>query len=256
LDEQEKSMGISEKVVSVIDHHLDKNEFQHASPRLVDLSIGSNATLIAELFHNRQPKTHLPDSFASLLLFPILADTNNLTCRTSQKDLEMVEFLKGLSDLNCEQIYKCIDEAKYSQTDADTSVVLKKDYKQYMHDGGNAGNWGMSSVNSCVSEMIQVENRVEEISAFMEEKNLYFLGILSIYKDKVSGELKRDLGLLARNEMLLKSFDETKKAGLESVVEVTCKYGGSVFYSVYNVSDVKLTRKYWQPLLENFLKNN
>ena len=114
-------MGISDKVFSIIDHHLDKNEFQNANPRLVDLSIGSCATLIAELFY--KTKTDLPISFASLLLFPILTDTNNLTCRASQKDFEMVEFLTALSDMNCDQIYKSIDESKYSnQSDVDVCM--------------------------------------------------------------------------------------------------------------------------------------
>ncbi len=232
---------------------MDKNQFQNASPRLVDLSIGSNATLIAELFYKRQA-SDLTDSFASFLLFPILADTNNLTCRTSQKDLEMVEFLKGLSDLNCEQTYNSIEEAKYSQTDIDINVLLKKDYKQYTNDDGKVANWGMSSVNISVDELIQEKTRINEISEFMQEKNLYFFGILSIYKDKSSGDLKRDLGLFTWNEKLLNSFNETKEFGLEQKEETKDKNDGQYFYSIYRVSDVKLTRKYWQPVLESFLK--
>lgn len=70
LDDEEKSMGLKDTVISIIDHHIDKNQFKNADPRIVDLSVGSNASLISELFY--KSKFDLPDSFASMLLFPIL----------------------------------------------------------------------------------------------------------------------------------------------------------------------------------------
>lgn len=64
-------MGISDRVISIIDHHIDKKEFLNANPRLIDVTAGSNCTLISNMFY--EANTELPESFASMLLFPILA---------------------------------------------------------------------------------------------------------------------------------------------------------------------------------------
>jgi inorganic pyrophosphatase/exopolyphosphatase len=127
LDEQQKSMGFSGLVKAIVDHHLDKNEYQNAQPRLIDTKVGSNSTLIANLFYKSNIK--LDESFASMLLFPILSDTNNLKMRTSQLDLEMCEYLNNICHMDLEAIYKMIDICKYDQTDMDTNTLLKADYK-------------------------------------------------------------------------------------------------------------------------------
>ena len=71
LDDKEKSMGLANLVTSIVDHHLDKNEFQQVNPRIIDTLAGSNATLISRLFYDS--KVEIPESFATMLLFPILS---------------------------------------------------------------------------------------------------------------------------------------------------------------------------------------
>lgn len=176
-------------------------------------------------------------------------DTSNFTSRNCQKDTEVAEYLTGISGLDCNQIYKEIEEAKFNQSHLDTNTLLKLDYKQY-DSVGVALKWGMSSVTLSINEFIHREvSPIEEIQAFMNEKGLDFFGMLSIYRK--DGEFRRDLGLFARSQSLVSSFDDS---GELSFLE-TQRRGDDLFYSIFDVKDVKKTRKYWQPVLENFLKS-
>lgn len=242
LDNQEMSLNFSNLISIVIDHHLDKNLFLNANPRIVDTSAGSNATLIAELI-----KEDLNESFASMLVLPILFDTNYLTTRASQKDCDMVKYLSELSKINCQEIYKKLDDLRFnSGEDEETEVVLSKDYKQYSQIKDI--KWGMSSVNLEVNKWLDKENTLGDIDKFMIEKNLDFYGVLSMYK-KGDGDFKRDIGIFSRNESYLNNISNENL----NIIRKS-SYGTDLSYLTYQISKVTLTRKYWQPFLEEFLK--
>ena len=63
-------MNISSLVTAVIDHHLDKGLFPTANPRIVE-TVGSNTSHIGDMF--KQSSIQLSQSFASMMLFPILS---------------------------------------------------------------------------------------------------------------------------------------------------------------------------------------
>lgn len=244
LDEQETKLDFFNLVNAVVDHHLDKSLFMNANPRIVDTTAGSNATLIANLF---KTDLDLNESFASMLIFPILFDTNNLTNRASQKDHEMVKYLNGLCQINCDSIYKKLDDIRFSSgADEATHIILSKDYKQY--SATNDIKWGMSSINCEVNKWLDANNRVEEIFEFINQKDLDFLGILSIYKQE-NGDFKRDLGLFTKKASILTRI-QNPNLTLIKMIQTE-----SIEYSVHSVSEVTLTRKFWQPFLEQFLKS-
>lgn len=246
LEESLKSLNLSELVVGIVDHHVDKRLFTSANPRIVDISVGSNATLVAELIY--KSKIELDSSFASMLLFPILSDTNNLTRRANQKDFEMVEYLQGMTDLDLDKTYQKIEELKFGDGQVeDTASMLKKDYKQYENDGKK---WGMSSVNVCVNNWLDKngEKHLKEINEYMQEKGLYFFGVLSCFKTETPGEFRRDLAIFGGSEIM--DFSDAKLKFLKKL-----NVDKHVQGVLYDVSDVSLTRKYWQPVLEKFLKN-
>ncbi len=250
LDEQEKSKGFADLITRVIDHHLDKNFFLNANPRIIDTTAGSNATLVTDLI--RSSNFQLNESFSSMLIFPILFDTNKLTNRASQKDHDMVKYLRELSNLNCDSVYARLDEISFSAgADEDTNTILSKDYKQYTTI--NDIKWAMSSVTIEVKDWLKAEEKLNEIKAFMAEKDLQFFGILSIFK-KQNGEFSRDLGLFTTNSNFLYELNQKSLDSNLSLNKIV-KIEESFAYSVYDVSQVNLTRKYWQPFLENFLKN-
>lgn len=248
LDEQEKSNGFSDIITCVIDHHMDKKFFLNANPRIIDTTAGSNATLVTDLI--RSNNFQLNESFSSMLIFPILFDTNKLTNRASQKDHDMVKYLIELCNLNCDSIYARLDEIRFSDgADEDTNIILSKDYKKYT--AINDIKWAMSSVTIEVKNWLEAEEKINEIKAFMSEKDLQFFGILSIFK-KQNGEFGRDLGLFTTNSNFLYELNENRLIPNLNVNKIVQK---SFAYSIYGVSQIHLTRKYWQPFLENFLKN-
>jgi exopolyphosphatase len=255
LDDKQRSLHISDLVRGVIDHHVDKGGFLSAQPRVVDPTVGSNASLVTELFHSNKAEG-LSDSFASMLLFPILSDTNNLTTRTSAKDLKAVEFLKQTASIDTQKMYARLEELKFSASqDEDLETVLKKDYKQYETNGVK---WGMSSVNFCIQDWLakSAESRVEieKVGDFMKELGLSYFGMLSCFKLN-NGEFKRDL-ILFGNGHILRGYND-EHLSLSIIVELRSFLSSNdaeSAYTLYDVDDVKYTRKYWQPSLETYLK--
>ncbi len=59
LEESEQRLGFSSRVVALYDHHVDKGAFKNVSPRIIDTTVGSNATLIAELFMKQAEKVNI-----------------------------------------------------------------------------------------------------------------------------------------------------------------------------------------------------
>ena len=108
LDEQENKLGFSNLITGIVDHHVDKGLFGNADPRIVDLTAGSNCSLITDLF--TKMNISLNESFAIMLLYPILIDTNNLTVRASQKDIEMVKYLNQIANVDLVKLYSKLEE--------------------------------------------------------------------------------------------------------------------------------------------------
>jgi len=83
----------------------------------------------------------------------------------------------------------------------------------------------------------------------MSKNGLSFYGILSIYCDQT--DQKRDSVLLG-NESAIKGFFDLNHPNV-SLINVTFKFEFS--HASFKTSDVNLTRKYWQPVLEKYLKD-
>ena len=258
LDEDERSLDFARLVTGLVDHHVDKGLFADASPRLVDTTAGSNATLIASRFHDDGHQ--LNDSFARLLIVPILFDTNNLTFRASQRDKDMLIYLRQFTDLDVARAYEQLDELKFAvSVDEETSVLLAKDYKQY-EDVRTRQPWGMSSVNFCIGEWLAASDatrrhRLDEVGEFMADKRLFVFAMLSCYKVD-GGSFRRDLAVFvagSAEDLLTRVFDDFKDDRLQAIRKQLVADKSPIGYALYHVADVSLTRKYWQPALEKFL---
>lgn len=245
LDSKEKEFGIDLKIRAIIDHHLDKNLFMNADPRIVDTTVGSCSTLVANLFF--ESGIQLDESFAGMMLFPILSDTNNLTCRASKQDIEIAQILSTISKIDSKLLYPQIEKFKFDLSDEDLIISLNKDYKQYET---NELKWGMSSVNFSVNQWKQKsEDDFKKVNEFMQEKKLCFYAILSCYKHL--NEFKRDLILIGKKN-LLSNIEFLLKSNV-NLLEKNEQCG--LFYILYDVDQVSCTRKYFQPELEKIIKN-
>lgn len=254
IDDQEKSLDFINLVTSVIDHHVDKQNFLDVNPRIIDNSVGSNSTLISEMFFKE--KIELGDEIITLLLFPLLSDTNNLTVRAGQKDFEMFEYLTSqetATKIDPKELYKKIEDSKFQNDITEsTNIILKKDYKQYEMKNSN---WGMSSITFSVFDWLESDTdmkRFSEVCEFINEKELYFFAILSCFKTK-DGVFKRDMALFSSKELISKFETDFSDAGLALIPNKG--YSNEKIKSIiYKVNSESLTRKYWQPKLEEALK--
>ncbi|CAF1103117.1 unnamed protein product [Brachionus calyciflorus] len=248
LDMKEKDLGIHKLVSGVIDHHSDKQLFLKSSPRIIDISVGSCSTLVADLIFNSDFK--LDKSVATLLLFPILSDTSNLTIRTSDKDFKIVEQLKKITEIDLNLLYYKIEKFKFDTSKEDILISLMKDYKQYELE---YNTWGLSSVTFSVIDWInESKTEINKIEKLMHEKSLFFYGILSCFKIKDTTEFKRDLILFSNKNILDKiKFNLIKDVTLVERNEIHKSFG----YLLYEINFVSLTRKHWHPELEKILKD-
>lgn len=242
LDKREsEDLRLSELVTGVIDHHLDKGEFKNANPRNIDTRVGSNASLVVAMI--TQARIELDSSFANMLLFPIVNDTSNLTRITHQIDIDAVEYLMRFASVDRQQLDKKLDELKFSPDGSEpVSELLRQDYKMY------TGSWGMSSLTIGLVEWIRRGKNLDDIVEFMNENSLVFFGILSFHREE--GACKRDLILLG-DEQIVRGFVDSKMPNLTFIDAV---YSQTICYAIFKVNDSTLSRKYWQPVLENFLK--
>lgn len=83
------------KNVSVIDHHADK-ENEHYIFKDIREQVGACSTIITEYFRELEIEPSV--DVATVLLYGIMNDTNNLTTNTYQEDIDNFYFLYGLAN--------------------------------------------------------------------------------------------------------------------------------------------------------------
>lgn len=246
LDMREKQdLGMSELVTGVIDHHLDKGEFKNANPRTIDFEVGSNASLIVDMF--RQAQIELDPSFATMLLFPIVNDTCNLTRIAHQIDVEAVAYLTRFTCVDRKELNAQLDQFKFGKTDYNNvSLLLAQDCKVYSGDGGV---FGMSALTFDLVEWIRCVKNFKNVLKFMDNIRVDFFGLLSFHRDEKE-EYKRDL-VLVGDEATINGFVDLNMSSLALIETV---YSHPMSCAIFKVNDPTLSRKYWHPMLEHYLK--
>ena len=243
LDAGEKSLINDETfVTSVIDHHLDNRLFLNTQPRIVDTRVGSCISLIVDLI--KQSAISLDSSFADMMLVPILSDTCNLTLRTHQIDLDAVAYLRQFSSLEqLEPLYARLQQAKFTfDPNENVQTLLAKDYKAC------DDQWAVSAVTFSLVEWAN-ETHMDDLFKFKRDRSLRFYGCLSFFQSGAN-EFKRDLILLGDSDLL----SEFLQLNVENLT--LAENNLSKEYLIFNVENAALTRKHWQPLLAQFLKQS
>lgn len=106
----------------------------------------------------------------------------------------------------------------------------------------------MSSLTIGLIEWIRHGEILDDIVEFVNENRLFFFGILSFHRE--DGVYKRDLVLIG-DEITIRGFVDTKMTSLTFIDAV---YSPSTCCAIFKVNDSTLSRKYWQPVLEKFLR--
>ncbi|KAJ3800028.1 exopolyphosphatase [Lentinula aff. detonsa] len=210
-------------VVAIVDHHADENLYvDSAEPRIIAPS-GSCASHITNLMET----VDLPPELATLLLSAILIDTDGLkpggkaidvdrkaadylapkstfassvsalqtNDTTPSSTLYEVDFIRSLSE---ELSTKKNDVSHLGPRD-----LLRRDYKQYefilpWHPAKPTIRAGLSTVPVKLEEWAADGKLETEGDAWMKEKGLHVLGVLTAYRGATKGKRKREMAWLVR----------------------------------------------------------
>ena len=250
LDEKETELKFHEHIEAVLDHRTDKGLFLNASPRIVDASIGSNASIVFNLIHNQG--IELDESIARMLSYPIIIDTSNMTRRTSEIERFAIDFItkKYGKSIDRETILNATRERlKIREEDyGNTYFLLSQDYKQYKSRHGQ--KWGISSIRINLKEWFEKNDTrklFDEINEYMRDNELVFLGMTSSYTSS-GNKFKKDILYICEPKMHEQIGDSSNASHKE-----TGNLNEHLVYKLFSVKDTSWTRKQWQPFFESFL---
>ena len=244
------------RVVAIVDHHDDEGFYMDsAAPRII-APAGSSASHVTCLC-----PPQIPAGFASLLLSAILIDTQGLKAggKTLQVDREAVALLMANSPLSAsflpsnispssarslqltynlaelkpiQALTRELSEKKFSVSHLNTRDLLRRDYKQYrlklpwLHSRVSI-NAGLSTVPADFKLWIARDPKGfwSDTKLWMEERELYVLGILTSYRKtgigrSSKGKHKRQmLWVVREGAEVLEESEPTKNRSGRSAVE-------------------------------------
>lgn len=121
-------------VLEVIDHHRI-NDFSSKEPILFRNEIvGSCATIISSMFIEKQ--ISIPTKLAALLLGAIVSDTLNFQSpTTTQKDIDMAEYLESISGVNMDELAYDMLFMNSNLENKNIYDLLREDIKSFDMDG-------------------------------------------------------------------------------------------------------------------------
>ena len=180
-------------VKRIIDHHKDEGVRYHPDCQRVIESVGSCATLVAEMLLSRD--AGLVDAvIAELLLATILVDTFNLSVsakRATDKDCDVVQQLSNVVTISNDELYRSVLAARCDNSAYSVKELLEKDYKIAERAGVVLG---FCSILGQLDEIAKDQDFTKEATHFSTDKNLDLLLLLGV--DVEEAELRgRSIGV-------------------------------------------------------------
>ncbi|KAG2128372.1 uncharacterized protein EDB93DRAFT_1184638 [Suillus bovinus] len=228
------------RVVAVIDHHEDEEQYKDASttdPRIVEPA-GSCSSLVARLYQSF-PNLSIPPELSTLLLSAILIDTHGLKERGKalNVDREAAAFLIPRSLLAHNEVSASLDnqlithlpsvqslsatlrEKKLSVSHFSTRDLLRRDYKEYAFNV-HVIKVGLATVPLRLSAFFASSSYpMKEIQDWLTERDLSVLGILTTFRSNEGKGRREQLWIVKADE----GITETLWQGLESSEELQLK---------------------------------
>jgi len=280
---------ISKATVSVIlDHHKDEDLHQNAHPRTIK-SAGSCASLVAAFSQSRVPR--LPSELAILLLSAILIDTNGMKVggKAEKADHDAAAFLipqihlssddPSVTSQPADQVIKDLTKALNHRKEEISHLpprdLLRRDYKEKTHalswiDSHPTIRVGMSTVPLRLKDWAEQGVLVEQGTAWMKERGLNVLGVLTAFKSKKTKQNKREMawivlqdepnqfdhlprrlwqGLEADQTILVREKKERKVHHLLGKKDLP----DTIKVKIFDQGNPKASRKVTAPLIEQIL---
>jgi len=272
------------RVVAIIDHHDDEKHHLDASPRIIEVPTGSCSSLVARLIKKEWPEGMSP-VVAQLLLCAILIDTGGLKAggKAEAADRDVAPFLlerAGLSDTSVgtvigtqgvgevKALTKILEAKKDIVDHLAPRDLLRRDYKEYrLMPSWNAEGTivvGLASVRRSVKAITGGNDTGGKVlgaacAAWVQEKGLNMLGILTSWKDK--GKFRREMVLVVRaddketKKRLWKGLEGSeelrleRKEGKKYVNGMESGIGKGLKMRIYEQGNGQATRKVTAPII-------
>ncbi|CAG2174829.1 unnamed protein product [Oppiella nova] len=245
------------EIIEIIDHHkYDANHCLVTDPSkvLVDVSVGSCSTLIAERFLKSDLKG---DTQLALMFFgTIILDTINFSesaQKYSEKDKSVVKDLEAIIEdktISRSEWFQQLIDAKNSTNNMSFEQLLLKDKKLVPNT-----RIIISSISGkLVSDLDAESNRklMRELTA--NASNRFDAIIILGIDNRIADNLSRDLAIFTTNTTLMEKIIsklESENNGLE--LSLTKEFND---LRIYNQKNVKASRKQILPLISSLSDTN
>ncbi|XP_038058184.1 protein prune homolog 2-like isoform X2 [Patiria miniata] len=242
-------------VQEVIDHHSNsRQDDDERDIRVTVETVGSCASLVAEKVLAQNPEI-VDEHIAKLLLGPILVDTVNLSAsagKATPKDIAMVEALSKICpDLNKEEMYQELQQAKADMSDFSVTDILRKDFKCV---SGASMNIGMSSIPIRLTEFVEKPDFEIGLQDFCTLKDLRLLVLMALTVAE-DAKAHRQICVYSSNssDSMKDELIQTLEESASPELVLSELYTNSSGLIVYYQGNVKASRKQVLPLVKNFL---
>ena len=277
------------RVIAIVDHHEDEKHHPEASPRIVESPTGSCSSLIGRLIQ-KEWDAGMSRPVARLLLCAVLIDTGGLKAggKAEVTDREVAPFLLGKAELvsvgagtivdvhgvkEVKELTRILTTKKTSVDFLSLRDLLRRDYKEYRF----VPSWtaegsvlvGLASVPRSIKAITGGNQKGREklataCAAWVKEKGLDMLGVLTSWKDEGKGSKK---GKHRRQTLWVVREDEEVEdrvwKGLEGSAELELERKESVMEGaagqdlkmrLYEQGNGQATRKVIAPLVRAIIE--
>ncbi|XP_033127283.1 protein prune homolog 2-like isoform X2 [Anneissia japonica] len=253
-----KDSEIEGAVVKVLDHHQSNLVGDDAPDGVIEL-VGSCCTLVAEHLLQEDPNwvlQNVDETIASLLIGTILFDTVNLSesaGRATPKDINMVENLqKFCPDINQEEIYQEIHDAKFDVAGLSTFDLLRKDFKTVSSRGADNAKQtiGISSITIEMEKILKRPDMRDDFASFCTSRNLQILILMTISIDS-DGNAERWLLLYNPGSSICQELISNLKDDQQLFLSIMNDEEEGI--TLFKQQNSKVSRKVVMPVLQEFL---
>lgn len=214
----------------VVDHHRIGSLTTTYPINFINRVVGSTSTIVASMY--RDSRVSLSKQMASLLLSGILSDTLVLrSSTTTEVDVEMAEYLSGITDLDIAKLGEDIMQASSEAIKKPAKDIIAIDKKEY-----NSADVVISVSQIELTGLTPLVNRRDEVISALNEmrkEKKYYLAAL----------MATDINLLS-SVMFVSCEDE-----LNNHLPYTELYEG-----VFSLKDILSRKKQLMPILSEIIE--
>lgn len=162
VDHSEYSQAIdnmeSARVVGIIDHHGIGNVANSELIYVRSAPMGATASIIYNMY--KETGVEITKDMARIMLMSLISDTSNGTKKMTKADTTAYAELVSLADINPDELYAGMLDAKLSYEGLSDSEIFMSDYKEYEIAGKKIGMGCAAAANK--NSAVELSERMYE----------------------------------------------------------------------------------------------